>query len=84
MYCFVTGKADLVVKELYTAMLDGDITLARIMVYKSSIKESKHKRMARKLNRGGSRDQAQPRFKKRAQTQEEPRSAKVKFERVGG
>ena len=40
--------------------------------------------MARKLNRGGSRDQAQPRFKKRAQTQEEPRSAKVKFERVGG
>ena len=54
------------------------------MVYVQSIEESKLKRMARKLNRGGSRDQAQPRFKKRAQTQEEPRSAKVKFERVGG
>ena len=39
--------------------------------------------MDRNINRGYCH-QEQTRVKKRAQTQEEPRSAKVKFERGGG
>ena len=39
--------------------------------------ESKLGRIGRNLKRRGSRDQGQPRFKNRAQTQEEPWSAKV-------
>ena len=41
--------------------------------------ESKIKRMSRNFKRGDSSECDQPRFKKRAQTQEEPKSAKVKF-----
>ena len=40
--------------------------------------------MSRNLKRGGSSDHKQTRVKKRAQTQEKPRSAKVKFEKGGG
>lgn len=76
---FVTGVANLVRQECPLAMLHVDITVARLMVYTQSIEESKPKRIARNFKRGGSSDQDQPRVKKRAQTQEEPRSAKVKF-----
>ena len=60
------------------------MNVARLMVYAKSIEESKHKRMARNLKRGGSSDHEQTWVKKRAQTQEKPRSAKVKFEKGGG
>ena len=60
-------------------MLHDDMTLARLMEYAQSIEESKLKRMFRNMKRGGSSDQDQSRFKKRPQTQEAPRSAKVKF-----
>ena len=50
-------------------MLHNDITLSRHMVYAQSIEESKLRRMARSLKRGGGNDQEQTRFKKRAQTQ---------------
>ena len=39
--------------------------------------------MSRNLKSSGSSDQAQHRFKKRAQSQEERRSAKVKLEKGG-
>ena len=39
--------------------------------------------MSRNFKRSGSSDQDQSRFKKRSQTQEEPRSAKVKLEKGG-
>ncbi|TMX00969.1 hypothetical protein EJD97_025522 [Solanum chilense] len=76
--------ANLVREECPSAMLHVDITVARLILYTQSIEESKLKRIARNLKRGGSSDQDQPRVRKRAQTQEEPRSAKVKFERGGG
>ena len=40
--------------------------------------------MTRSLKRSGANDQEQTRLKKRAQTQEEPNSAKVKLEKGGG
>ncbi|TMX00689.1 hypothetical protein EJD97_000340, partial [Solanum chilense] len=61
-----------------------EVFLARIMVYAKSIEESKLKRMDRNMKRGGSSDNEQTRVKKRAQTQEEPRRVKVKFEKGGG
>ena len=64
-------------------MLHDDMTLARIMVYAKSIKESKHKKISRNIKRGGSNDQGQPKFKNMAQTQEEPRSAKVNIDKGG-
>ena len=54
------------------------MTLARIMVNDPSIQEYKLKRMSRNVKMSGSSDQDQTRFKKRAQTQEVPRSDKVK------
>ena len=53
---FVMGVADLVVEECRTAMLHYDMTLDRLMVYAQSIEESKLRRMARNLKRGGSND----------------------------
>ena len=84
MISFVMDAADLLLEEFHTNMLRDDMTLARLMVYAQSIEESKHRRIARNLKRSGSNDHGQPRFKQRAQTQDESRSAKVKFERVGG
>ena len=80
---FLTGVADLVREECRTEMRHDDMTLSRLMVYAQLIKESKLGRITRNFKRSGSSDQGQLRFKKRAQTQEEPRSAKVKFERGG-
>ena len=57
------------------------MTLARIIVNDLSIQESKLKRMSRNVKMSGSSDQDQTRFKKRAQTQEEPRSVQVKLEK---
>ena len=65
-------------------MLHDDMTLARLMEYAQSIEESKLKRMPRNLKRSGSSYQGKPRFKKRVQGQEEPRSAKVILEKRGG
>ena len=77
------GVTDLVTEECRTAMLHDDITVDRLMVYKKSIEESKLKRMARILKRVGSSDREQTRVKNMAQTQEEPRSANVKFYKGG-
>ena len=82
--CFMSKFAYSVREECRTTMLHNDMIVATLIMYAQSIKESKHKRMARNLKRCGYSDQDQPRFKKRAQTQEDPRSAKVKFERGGG
>ena len=65
-------------------MLHDDMTLARLMVYAQSIEESKVGRIDRNLKICVSCNEGQPRFKKRAQGQEEPRSAKVKLEKGGG
>ena len=69
------GVADLVREEYHTAMLHDDMTLVRLMVYAQSIEDFKLKRMSRNLKMCGSGDQDQPRFKKRAQTYEDHRSA---------
>ena len=53
---FVMCVADLVMEECRTIMLHDDMTLARLMVYAQSIEESKLRRMARNLKRGGSSD----------------------------
>ena len=53
---FVTGVADLVREECRTAMLHDDMTVGRLMVYARAIEESKLKRVARNLKRGGSSD----------------------------
>ena len=84
MSCFVMGVADLVMEECHTAILHDDMTLDRLKVYSQSIEESKHMRMARSFKRSGFSDQRQPRFKKRVQTQEEPKGVKVKLEKRGG
>ena len=65
-------------------MLHDDMTLATFIVYAQSIEESKHRWMTRNLKRSGSSDQDQLRSKRRAQTQKEPRSSKVKIWRGGG
>ncbi|XP_069150282.1 uncharacterized protein [Solanum lycopersicum] len=78
---FMIGVANLVREECHTAVLHDDMTLARLMVYDQSIEESKHGRIAKNLKRSGLSDQGQPRSKKRAQSQEDPRSGKVKFEK---
>ena len=53
---FLTGVVNLVVEECRTAMLHNDMNLGRPMVYAQSIEESKLRRMARNLKRGGSSD----------------------------
>ena len=65
-------------------MIHDYMTVARLMVYAQSIEESKLKRTAGNLKGCGSSDHEKTRVKKRAQTQEEPRRDKVKFERGGG
>ena len=77
---FVMRVDDFLVEECRTTMFD-DITLARLMVYAQSIEESKLKRMTRSLKRSGVSDQGKPRFMKRDQGQEEPKSVKVKLEK---
>ena len=72
------------VEECHTTMLHDDMTLARLMVYAQSIEESKLRRMARSLKRGGVSDHDQPRLKNKAQSQEESGSAKFKIEKGGG
>ena len=52
--------------------------------YAESIEEYKIKRMSRNLKMSGYNDQDQTRFRKRAQTEEEPKSAKLKLEKGGG
>ena len=59
------------------------MTLARLMVYAQSIEESKLWRITRNLKSCDSSDQGQPRFKRRAHTQDGP-IAKVKLEKEGG
>ena len=80
---FVTRVADLVREEYRTTILHYDMTLAILMVYAQSIKESKHCSIAGNMQRIGSSDQSQPRFKKKVSTQEKPRNAKVKFLKRG-
>ena len=84
MSCFMMGVTDLVREECRTTMLHDDMTLARLMVCAQSIEKSKLRRISRNLKRGGSSDHEQTRFKKSAQTQEELRNAKVKFDKRGG
>ena len=62
-------------------MIHDDTTLDRVMVYAQSIEESKLRRMSISFKSGISNDPYQTRFKKRAQTQEEPKSVKVKWEK---
>ena len=80
---FRMSVVDLMRDECPTAMLHGNMTLERLMMYAQSIEEFKHKRISIHLKRSGFSDQDQIRFKKWAQTQEDPRSTKVKFERGG-
>ena len=81
---FMMGVANLVREECRTVMLYDDMTLSRLIVYDQSIEVSKLKMMSRILKRSGSSHHGQPRFKNRAQTQEESRSANVKLEKGGG
>ena len=81
---FVMGVSYLVREERRTTMLYDNMIVGRHMVYAQSIEESKLKSMSSNLKRSSSSDQEQSRFKKRAQNQEEPRSAKVKLEKGGG
>ena len=71
----MTGVTNLVKEKCPTIMLHDDMTLARLMVYAQSITESKLDIMSTNLKMSGLSDQDQPRFKKRAQNQKEPRSA---------
>ena len=52
------------------AMINCDMNLSRLMVYAKSIEESKLGRITRNMKRGGCNKQNQPRFKKRAPTQD--------------
>ena len=76
---FMMGVANLVREECRTVMLYDDMTLSRLIVYDQSIEVSKLKMMSRILKRSGSSHHGQPSFKKRAQTQEESRSANVNW-----
>ncbi|XP_069143313.1 uncharacterized protein [Solanum lycopersicum] len=80
---FVTGVAELVIEECLTAMLHDDMTLTKLLVYAQSIEESKLTMMARSLKRSCTNNKEKTRFKKRAQTQEDPKSSKVKLEKGG-
>ena len=80
---FVTRVADLVRKECPTTMLQDDMTIARLMVYDQSIEESKLKRIPRNFKWRSCTYKGQTRLKKRAQTQEEHTSAKVKLQKGG-
>ena len=81
---FVTGVADLVKKECRTAITHNDMNLPTLVVYVQSIEESKLSRISRNLKRSGSSEQNQPRFKKKAPIQDEPRDPKVKLEKGSG
>ena len=81
---FVIGVSDLVREEWCTAMLHDHMVVARLMLYEKSIEECKLKRIVRNFERGGSSDLEKTRVKKSAQTQEEPRIAKEKFDKGVG
>ena len=76
---FIMCVANLVREECLTVMLHDDMTLARLILFAQSIKVSKLKMMSTILKRSGSSHHGQPSFKKRAQTQEESRSANVNW-----
>ena len=80
---FVMGLPNSVIEECCIVILHDDMTLDRLMVYDQSIEESKLRRMSISLKSCVSSDSDQTRFKKRAQTQEEPKSVKVKLEKGG-
>ena len=65
-------------------MLHDHMVVARLMLYEKSIEECKLKRIVRNFERGGSSDLEKTRVKKSAQTQEEPRIAKEKFDKGVG
>ena len=73
----VTGVVNLVKEECRTTRLHNDMKLSSIMVYAQSIEESKLSRISRIFQRGGSDEKTQPRFKKKASIQDEPRVPKV-------
>ena len=54
------------------------------MEYSQSIEDSKLSKISRNLKRSGPSEQNQPRFKKRAPIQDEPRDPKVKLEKDSG
>ena len=64
-------------------MIHDDMTLARFMVHAQSIEESKFNKITRNLRKSGFSDQIN-KVQKEGQTQEELRSANVKFEGGGG
>ncbi|TMX03947.1 hypothetical protein EJD97_012814 [Solanum chilense] len=73
---FVTGVTNLVKEECHTTMFHSDMNLSRLMMYAQSIKESKLSRISKKLKSGGSNDQNQLKFKKRAPNHDGPSSPK--------
>ena len=81
---FMTCVADLGKEECCIAMLYGDMNLYILTVYAQSIEESKISNMARNLKWSGPSGQNQPKFKKKAPTQNELRGPKVKLEKGSG
>ncbi|XP_015072516.1 uncharacterized protein LOC107016614 [Solanum pennellii] len=57
---------------------------SKAYVYAQSIEESKLSRISRNLMRSGPSEKNQPRFKKRAPIQDEPRDPKVKLQKGSG
>lgn len=67
-----------------TAMLHGDMTLSRIMVYAQSIEDSKHGRISWYAKWGSTDEHVQHKFKKKDLNQDSSSSPKVNHERDGG
>ena len=67
---FVIGVDDLVKEECHMVILNGDMTLSRLMVYAQSIEESKFGRRSRDVKRRRRiEEQAQPKFKNKSPNQ---------------
>ena len=80
----MTGILDIVKEECRIAMLHGDITLSRLLVYAQSIEESKLGRRRRDAKNRRTNEQVQPKFKKRVPNQDGLSSPKANYERGGG
>ncbi|TMW96728.1 hypothetical protein EJD97_006898 [Solanum chilense] len=81
---FLICVSDIVRKDYHTAMIRGDMTLFRIMVYAQSIEESKLGRRTIDAKRGRNYEKVPLKFKKRVPIQDISSGPKSNYERGGG
>ncbi|TMX00498.1 hypothetical protein EJD97_000716 [Solanum chilense] len=81
---FLIGYSDLRKEKCHTAMLHGNMTLSRLIVYAQYIEECKIRRRGRDVKRGRTDEQVQSKFNKKTTNRDIPSDPKANYERGCG